>query len=83
MLNLFNRKELIVTYDLREVNRIREMLLANRIDYYVKASYMRPNRAMGTDRNRVAFTRKQEQFTVYVHKTDWDHAMYLLRKNNN
>ena len=76
MIHLFNRKELLVTYDLREVNRIREILLANRIDYRVKTV----NSPMGAGRNRVSFSRRQEQYMIYVHRADWEYAGYLLRK---
>ena len=75
MIHIFNRRELLMTYDLREVNRIREILLANRIDYRVKVV----NAPMGAGRNRVSFSHRQEQHIVYVHKTDWEYAMYLLR----
>ena len=85
MITIFNRKELTVTYDLTEVSRIRDILLADRIDYSVKASYPRPVRAIGMDRLRMGSfgaARQQEHFTVYVRKTDWDRAMYLLNKTN-
>ena len=75
MIHFFNRKELLMTYDLREVNRIREILLANRIDYRVKVV----NASIGAGRNRLSFSRRQEQHIVYVHKADWEYAMYLLR----
>ena len=85
MIHIFNRKELLMTYDLRQVSDLRELLRANRIDYHVKASYPRPPYAMGAGSARTSsfgHTRKQEQFTVYVRKTDWEYAMYLLRKNH-
>ena len=84
MIHFFNRKELIMTYDLRQVNDIREILRANRIDYHVKASYPRSASAIGAGRARTASfgpVRQQERFTVYVHKADYDRAMYLLREN--
>ena len=82
MIHFFNRKELMMTYDLRQANDIREILRANRIDYHVKASYPRSASAIGAGRARTASfgpVRQQERFTVYVHKADYDHAMYLLR----
>ena len=83
MIHIFNRKELLMTYDLRQVNDIREILRANRIDYLVKTSYPRQASAMGARRAGTASfgpARQQERYTVYVHKTDWDRAMYLLRE---
>jgi len=82
MIHFFNRKELMMTYDLRQANDIREILRANRIDYHVKASYPRSASAIGAGRARTASfgpVRQQECFTVYVHKADYDRAMYLLR----
>ena len=65
-----------MTCDFREVNRIREILLANRIDYRIKVV----NSPMGAGRNRISFSRRPEQHIVYIHKADWEYAMYLLRK---
>ena len=82
MIHFFNRKELMMTYDLRQANDIREILRANRIDYHVKASYPRSASAIGAGRARTASfgpVRQQERVTVYVHKADYDRAMYLLR----
>jgi len=75
VIHIFNRKELLMTQDLREVNKIRDMLLANRIDSRVKVV----NSPVGAGRNRMSFSRRQEQRIVYVHKADWEYAMYLLR----
>ena len=76
MIHFFNRRELLMTYDLRQVNELRDLLLANRIDCQVKVI----NSPMGAGRNRLVVSRRQEQHIVYVHKTDWEYAMYLLRK---
>ena len=76
MITFFNRRELLMTCDLMEVNRIREILLANRIDYQVKVV----NSPMGAGRNRISVSRRSEQHIVYVHKADWEYAVYLLRK---
>ncbi len=76
MIHIFNRKELLITHDQMEVNQCRELLLANRIEYRVKIV----NSTIGAGRNRVSFSYRQEQQIVYVHKQDWEYAMYLLRK---
>ena len=76
MIHIFNRRELLMTCDPGEVNRIREILLTNRIDYRVKVV----NTPMGAGRNRVSFSHRPEQHIVYVHRADWEYAMYLLRK---
>ena len=76
MIHILNRRELLITYDQQEVNQCRELLIANHIDYRVKIV----NSTMGARRNRVSFLRRQEQQIVYVHKQDWEYAVYLLRK---
>ena len=84
MITFFNRKELLMSYDLRQVNDLREILRANRIDYYVKASYSRSPFSGPAGRTRSAYFgsgSQQERFTVYVHKADYDRALYLLREN--
>lgn len=77
MIHIFNRRELLMTCDLREINRIREILVANRIDYRVKTM----NSPLGAGRNRVSFSHRQEQHIIYVHKSEWEYALYLLRNN--
>ena len=75
MIHIFNRRELLTSSDLRQVGDLQELLRANRIDYRVKVV----NSPMGAGRNCVSFARRQEQQIVYVHKQDWEYAMYLLR----
>ena len=65
-----------MTCDPGDVSRVREILLANGIDYRLKVV----NSPMGAGRNRVSFSRRPEQHIVYVHRADWEYAMYLLRK---
>ena len=84
MITIFSRKELMITNDLREVNSIREVLLANKIEYLVKDSNQRMANSIGAGRTRATtFTlgRKQDQYVIYVHKDDLEYAMYLLRNN--
>ena len=84
MITFFSRKELMITNDLREVNSIREVLLANKIEYLVKDSNQKMANSIGAGRTRATtFTlgRKQDQYVIYVHKDDLEYAMYLLRNN--
>ena len=83
MIHIFNRKELLMSYDLRQVSDLRELLRANRIDYYVKVSGPRSAASIGAGRNRMysfGHDSNLERYTVYVHKTDWEYAQHLLRK---
>ena len=83
MIAFFNRRELMITSDLREVNNIRELLLANKIEYLVKDSDQTTAKTLGAGRARTStFTlgRKQAYYVIYVHKDDLEYAKYLLRK---
>ena len=82
MIHLFNRRELLISYDLRQVDALRELLRANRIDCIVKVSGPRLAAALGAGRSRIySFgpNRNPDRYTVYVHKADWEYALHLLR----
>ena len=77
MIHLFNRRELLISYDLRQ-----ELLRANRIDCIVKVSGPRSAASLGAGRSRIySFgpNRNPDRYTVYVHKADWEYALHLLR----
>ena len=83
MIHIFNRRELLLSYDPGQVNGLRELLRANRIDYFVKVSGPRSAASLGAGRSRMysfGRDRSPERYTVYVHKADWEYAMHLLRK---
>ena len=83
MITFFNRRELIITGDLRKVNDIRELLTVNRIEYLVKDFNQRTANSIGAGRARtstVTLGRKQQHYVIYVHKDDLEYAEYLLRK---
>ena len=83
LIHIFNRRELLMTYDLQRVNDLRELLRANRIDYFVKVSGPRSATSIGASRTRIysfGHNRSPDRYTVYVHKADWEYAMHLLRK---
>ena len=83
MIHIFNRRELLMSYDLRQVSDLRELLRANRIDYYVKVSGPRSVASIGAGRSRMysfGHDRNMERYIVYVHKTDWEYAKHLLKK---
>ena len=82
MIHLFNRRELRISYDLRQVDALRELLRANRIDCIVKVSGPRSAASLGAGRSRIySFSpnRNPDRYTVYVHKADWEYALHLLR----
>ena len=85
MITVFSRRELLMTYDLRQVNDLRELLRANRIDHSVKVAYPGTSFITSESRARTASfgpNRRQERYIVYVRKADWEYAIHLLRNNN-
>lgn len=67
MITIFNRKQLIVTYDMTIQAKIRDVLSAYKIDYVV---------------NPVMFSSRmytQPEYKIYVKKKDYEHACYLIR----
>ncbi len=78
-INLFTRREVISTYDSAFLNRATGALSAAGIDYSI-----RTNSLMNPDRQRGAPGIRQEysyQYRLYVHKSDYDRAVYAIREN--
>lgn len=66
MITIFNRKELIITYDMTVQAKIRDILSLNNVDYTI-------NFRMGL------YGSTQPEYKIYVHKNDYDKASYLIR----
>lgn len=86
MIHVFNRKELMITYSMKEQSDIREILAAQKIDYVVKTMNRTGNAAAGrgirtaTDR---AFTDSDSmyEYKIYVHKDDYEKAKGVLKND--
>ena len=81
MIHWFNRTELLLTQDLLEMNRIRDILDSNQIEYRVKANTTlgssaardgRPGNTLGA--NSLVAT----MYTVYVRRDDLEYAAHLI-----
>ena len=79
MINIFNRREVCCTFDIKKQADVREKLSANGIDYIVRVynsdsanKFGRSRRArygsFGTDTDYVY------QYRIYVHKRDYNKA---------
>ncbi|MBE7036339.1 MAG: hypothetical protein II997_07895 [Clostridia bacterium] len=66
MITIFNRQQLIVTYDMTIQSKIRDILAANKVDYTI-------NPFMGW------FGSLQPEYKIYVHKKDYEQACYLIK----
>lgn len=83
MITWFNRKELLVTYDMKKQNEVRTLLQNNRIDYRVKViSRGNPSPfAAGTRARTGSFGEDPAlhyEYKIYVKKDDYDKALSLL-----
>ena len=66
MITIFNRKQLIVTYDITIQAKIRDILAANKVDYTI-------NPVMAF------YGSAQAEYKIYVHKKDYEQACYLTK----
>lgn len=67
MITVFDRKQLIITYDMSIQSKIRDILATNNIDYII-------NPIMFSAR-----TYSQAEYKIYVKKKDYDQACYLIK----
>ena len=81
MITIFNRKEMAITYSMKEQARIRDILTAEGIDYIIdtKGTVMRNMGARGPaiqqfGENITAST----EYRIYVLKKDYDKASHLI-----
>lgn len=85
MITIFNRKELCITFDMKEQARVRDILAANKIDYIVKTiNRMSPSPMAAGSRARTGTlgqnTDTMYEYKIYVHKTDYEEAYRLICK---
>lgn len=66
MITIFNRKQLIVTYDMIIQSKIRNLLAVNNIDYTLNPVMF-------------AYGSSQAEYKIYVKKADYEQACYLIK----
>lgn len=83
MITIFNRKELLITLDMKKQSEIREILSANNIEYVVKTTNLQSATVVGSQR---AYTGNyginqdySYEYKIYVRKGDYDRASSLIR----
>lgn len=83
MINIFNRKELFITLDMKRQSEIREILSANNIEYVVKTTNLQSATVVGSQR---AYTGNyginqdySYEYKIYVRKGDYDRVSSLIR----
>jgi len=83
MIHFLNRKELLVTWSMTEQAKIRDILASNNIEYSIRTGnlartspYSPGTRArMGSIGFRAD---SMYQYTIYVKKTDYERARFLI-----
>ena len=82
MINIFNRKELFITLDMKRQSEIREILSANNIEYVVKTTNLQSATVVGSQR---AYTGNyginqdySYEYKIYVRKKDFDKVVCLI-----
>ena len=83
MIHIFNRKELLITLDMRELAQIRDILATNHVDYCVKTknpARTSPYSAGGRSRTGSFGLRMEAmyQYHIYVTKADYERARFLI-----
>lgn len=85
MISIFNRKELMVTYNNKQQAECREKLRAASIDYKVKVINRRSSSVfLAGDRARSgSFGEKTElenEYILYVKRADYENAVLAIKK---
>ena len=84
MITPFNRRELIVTMEMKRQSEVRDLLSQNHIDYKVTITNLQSAPLFGSARGRVgSFGSNPDysyEYKIYVHKKDFEQAAYLLQK---
>lgn len=83
MITIFNRKELIITMEMKRQSEVRDILSQNGIDYTVKTTNLQAAPVVGNQRGRTGnFGINQYysyEYKIYVHKNDFERAVSLIR----
>ncbi|MBE6114750.1 MAG: hypothetical protein E7191_06675 [Erysipelotrichaceae bacterium] len=83
MITVFNRKELLITYDMRISSEVRTILHTNHIEYKVKVVNTLCPSIFGSRNRRHKGSygvdlSKTYEYKIYVKSTDYENALYLI-----
>ena len=83
MITIFNRKELMITTDMKRQSDIRNILANNHINYVIKTTNLQNAPVAGANRGRTgSFGINQDysyEYKIFVHKKDYGKAKLLIR----
>ena len=80
MITIFNREEVLITYDMGEQTRARDLLAANDIDYIVRVKNITLHNGVRVPVNSFVHQQNMYEYKIYVRRKDYEKAMYVLRK---
>ena len=80
MITIFNREEVLITYDMGEQTRVRDLLAANDIDYIVRVKNIVLHNGVRVPVNSFVHQQNMYEYKIYVRKKDYEKAMFVLRK---
>lgn len=82
MITMFNRKELLLTTDIKRQVEVRDILSASGIDYTVKVTNLQRAAFLGGSRTRMGTVGINHdhsyEYKIYVHKRDYEQALINL-----
>ncbi len=80
MITVFNRRELIVTMDMKRQADIRNILADNNIDYVVKTTDLQRAESTRGYTGRVGINQDYScEYKIFVHKSEYEKAAALIR----
>lgn len=83
MITVFNRKELLITFDMKRQADVCEILSSKGIDYAVKTTNLQSAASAGRQRARTGNSGINQKYSyeykIYVRKEDFDRASSLIR----
>ena len=83
MITVFNRKELLCTFDMKKQAEVRDILWKFDISYEVRVSD-RADFFVGSTMDMNSVSRQPEhqtEYLIYVKKEDYEKAMFLVQRN--
>ena len=83
MISVFNRKELLITYDIKKQSGVRTVLKNHEIEYKVKVkNILSPTPLNSGSRVHMGSVgidlSKAYEYKIYVKASDYDKALYLM-----
>ena len=84
MITIFNRKELLITYDMNKQSEVRTILQNHKIEYSVKVkNLLSPTPLSSGSRGHMATPgvdiKKSYEYKIYVKKLDYERAILLMK----